>query len=276
MEQAQNLVDRYFESTARYWNEVYCERDLAGTIYQRRKEETLKWVSDLCLSPNSRVIDVGCGSGTTSVAIAGMGHSVWALDRVPAMLEQTRRHAEQGGVAEQVSPILGDVSALQFDDGSFDLTIALGLLPWVGDPVQALGEMLRVTKPNGHLILSSDNSRRLNYLLDPIENPLFAPLRRQVADWLRRAGLMRADGIIAVRMQSVGQFQTFLHAQNLQIVREATIGFGPFTFLRRSVIPARLGIRLHDKLQSLADSKFPLLSATGAHHLVLVKRRFAS
>src|SRR5690348_10672270 len=107
MEQAQHLVDRYFESTVRYWNEVYCERDLAGTIYQRRKEETLKWVADLLLPANSRIIDIGCGSGTTTVAIARMGHSVWALDRVSAMLEQTRRHANHGGVAEQVTPVLG-------------------------------------------------------------------------------------------------------------------------------------------------------------------------
>ena len=276
MEQAQHLVDRYFESTVRYWNEVYRERDLAGTIYQRRRETTLKWVADLRLSPNSRIIDVGCGSGTTSVAIAAMGHSVWALDRVPAMLEQTRRHAEQGGVAEQVAPVLGDASAMKFNDGSFDLTIALGLLPWVSDPIRALAEMLRVTKSDGHLILSSDNAHRLNYLLDPIENPVLAPVRRRLADWLRRAGLMRADGIIPVRMQSVSQFCRFLRAQNIEIARETTIGFGPFTFLRQSIVPDHLGIRLHEKLQSLADTKFPLLSASGTHHLVLVKRSFAS
>ena len=276
MEQAQHLVDRYFESTARYWNEVYCERDLAGTIYRRRKEETLEWVNDLPLPANSRIIDVGCGSGTTSVAIARMGHSVWALDRVPAMLEQTRRHAEHGGVAEQVTPVVGNVSALEFEDCTFDLTIALGLLPWISNPIQALQEMLRVTKSDGHLILSSDNSYRLNYLLDPIDNPVFAPVRRQFADWLRRAGLMRADGIIPVRMQSVSQFRHFLQARNLEVVRETTIGFGPFALLRQSIVPERLGIRLHDKLQSMADSKFPLLSASGAHHLVLVKRRAAS
>ena len=275
MERAQHLVDRYFESTVRYWNEVYHDRDLASTIYQRRREETLKWVADLRLPPNSRIIDVGCGSGVTSVAIAAMGHLVCALDRVPAMLGQTCHHAEQGGVAEQVTPMLGDVSALEFDDGSFDLTIANGLLPWVSDPLRALAEMLRVTKPNGHLILSSDNAHRLNYLLDPIENPMFAPLRRLLADWLRRAGLMRADGIVPVRMQSVSQFRKFLRGHNLEIVRETTIGFGPFTFLRQSIVSDRLGIRLHDKLQSLADTKFPLLSASGAHHLVLVKRRFA-
>lgn len=272
MEQAQQLVDRYFESTVRYWNEVYRERDLAGTIYQRRKEETLRWVTDLHLPAKSRIVDIGCGSGTTAVAIAEMGFPVCALDRVTAMLEQTRLHAEQAGVLEQVTPVLGDVSHLEFDDRTFDLTIALGLLPWVSDPILALREMLRITKPNGHLILSSDNSCRLNYLVDPVENPVVAPMRRQIAEWLRRKKLMRADGVIAVRMQSIRQFHRFLRAQDLQIVKAATIGFGPFTFLRQSMISDRLGIRLHNKLQSLADSKFPLLSATGAHHLVLAQR----
>jgi len=276
MEQAQQLVDRYFESTVGYWDDVYRERDLAATVYQRRKEDTLKWMANLHLPDDSRIIDIGCGTGTTAVAIARMGFSVCALDRVPAMLDQTRRHAQQGGVAGQVTPTLGDVSALKFDDGSFDLTIALGLLPWVSNPVRALGEMLRVTKSGGHLILSSDNSYRLNYLFDPIENPILAPVRKRVVESLRRAGLMRADGIVPVRMQSVSQFRRFLHAHNLQVVKETTIGFGPFTFLRQSIFPGGSAIRLHNKLQSLADSKFPLLSATGAHHLVLVRRRFTS
>jgi ubiquinone/menaquinone biosynthesis C-methylase UbiE len=270
--EAQQLVDRYFESTVGYWDEVYRECDLAGTIYQRRNEETLKWVAQLRLPPDSRIVDVGCGTGKTSIAVARMGFSVCALDRVPAMLEQTASQAAQAMLSAQIVPTLGDACALNFDSETFDLTIALGLLPWLNDAKLAFAEMLRVTKRNGHLILSSDNSHRLNYLLDPLENPLAVPLRRKIANWLRRANCLRNESAIPLRMHSVPQFRQFLREQNAEIVREATIGFGPFTFLRQPIVAARLGRRVHATLQSLADRSTPIVSAMGAHHLVLVRR----
>lgn len=275
MEQAQQLVDRYFESAVRYWDDVYQECDLAGTVYQRRKEETLKWVAELRLPSDARIIDVGCGTGRTAIAIARMGFSVCALDRVPAMLEQTRHHAAQAMVGAQILPKLGDVMNLEFENGSFDLTIALGLLPWVTDPEQALREMLRVTKPSQYLILSSDNSHRLNYLLDPVENPLAVPLRKRIAGWLRRLQLSN-DRPIPVRMQSVPEFRRFLRSEGLQILREATIGFGPFTLFRQPILSDRMGKHVHRTLQSLADRNKRLLSAVGAHHLVLARRLSAT
>ena len=272
MKQAQQLVDRYFESAVTYWDDVYRECDLAGTVYQRRKEETLKWVAALRLPADARIIDVGCGTGRTSVAIAQMGFSVCALDRVPAMLEQTQSHAAQAMVSGQITPTLGDVSTLDFEDQAFHLTIALGLLPWLSDPAHALREMLRVTRPDGYLILSSDNSHRLNYLLDPMENPIAVPLRKRMASLLRRAHLLQHEGAIPVRMISPAKFRHFLCAHDLQVLREATIGFGPFTFLRRPLFSDRMGTRVHRALQSLADRKAAVLAEMGAHHLVLVKR----
>ena len=271
MEQAQQLVDRYFESAVRYWDDVYREADLAGTVYQRRKEETLKWVADLQLPANAKIIDVGCGTGRTAVAIAQMGFSVCALDRVTAMLEQTQRHAAHAMVSSQVIPTLGDVSKLEFENNSFHLTVALGLLPWVSDPAQALKEMLRVTRRDGFLILSSDNSRRLNYLMDPIEHPIVTPLRRRVASLLRGARWLRRESTFPVRMFSPAQFRRFLRNHRVEILREATIGFGPFTFLRQPLLSDRLGIRLHETLQSMADRKTAMLFDKGAHHLILAK-----
>jgi ubiquinone/menaquinone biosynthesis C-methylase UbiE len=272
MEEAQQLVDRHFAASVNYWDGIYRKRNFAATVYQRRKEQTLSWVAQLGLSTDSRVIDVGCGTGRTAVALAQMGFHVCALDHVPAMLEQARRCADQAMVSELVIPTLGDVSALQFEDGTFTLTMALGLFPWVSDPAQALKEMLRVTKPGGYLILSSDNSWRLNYLLDPLEHPLAVPARRRLGGWLRRAHILPNDGAIAVRMQSVARFRRFLRAHDLEILKETTVGFGPFTFFRQPLFSDQMGIRLHHSLQSLADGRLPLLSAAGSHHIVLVRR----
>ncbi len=272
MEHAQRLVDTYFESAVTYWNDVYHERDLASTVYQRRNEETLKWVAGLNLAPSARVIDIGCGTGSTAVGLARMGFLVCALDRVPGMLEHTRKRAQHSLVAEQVTPMLGNVCALDFPDETFDLTLALGLLPWVSNPDLAVIEMIRVTKPGGRLILSNDNSWRLNYLLDPLENPIVVPFRRRVALRLRSLGLLHGNGSIAVRMHSVAQFDRFLRAHGLEVEKETTIGFGPFTFLRYPLFRDPTAIRLHQRFQTFGDRKMPLLRAMGAHHLVLVRR----
>ena len=54
--------------------------------------------------------------------------------------------------------------------------------------------------------------------------------------------------------------------------RSMTLGFGPFTLFRHTVIPEPLGIKLHYRLQFLADRNAPLFRSTGAHYIVLARK----
>jgi hypothetical protein len=51
-----------------------------------------------------------------------------------------------------------------------------------------------------------------------------------------------------------------------------TLGFGPFSLFRRTVLPESLGIALHHRLQRLAEQNVPLFRSTGAQYLVLSKK----
>ncbi|PKV88810.1 methyltransferase domain-containing protein [Streptomyces sp. TLI_146] len=102
------------------------------------------------LKPDARVLDIGCGPGTISADLAALvpdGH-VTAADAAPAIVEQARAYAEGRGQRNMAFAV-ADVHALDHPDGSFDVVHAHQVLQHVGDPVQALREMRRVTRPGG-------------------------------------------------------------------------------------------------------------------------------
>ena len=96
------------------------------------------------------LLDVGCGPGTITLDLAqavGSGRVV-GLDQVAAPLEGARAAAAARG-DERTTFEVGDVYALPFEDDSFDVTHAHQVLQHVADPVAALREMARVTRPGG-------------------------------------------------------------------------------------------------------------------------------
>jgi SAM-dependent methyltransferase len=59
-----------------------------------------------------------------------------------------------------------------FPESSFALVVALGVLPWVPALGEPLGEMMRVLRPGGHLIVTVDCLWQLRAALDPLRTPL--------------------------------------------------------------------------------------------------------
>ncbi len=102
------------------------------------------------LKPHMRILDVGCGPGTITADLAELvpQGEVIGLDTATGILEQARREAEGRGLGN-VSFTTGDVHALDYPDASFCVVHAHQVLQHVGDPVGALREMRRVTKPGG-------------------------------------------------------------------------------------------------------------------------------
>jgi len=94
------------------------------------------------------VLDVGCGTGTITagLAVAAAPGRLSAVDSSAEALEQAR--ATMSG-RDDVTYHLGDVHQLDFPDGAFDVVHAHQVLQHVADPVAALREMRRVTRPGG-------------------------------------------------------------------------------------------------------------------------------
>jgi cyclopropane fatty-acyl-phospholipid synthase-like methyltransferase len=89
----QKLVDLHFQSTVPDWEEIYSQQSVYATIYQERRTAALSLLEGLSLQAGSRILEVGCGPGLTTVAMASRGHTVFAIDTVQAMIDRTREAA---------------------------------------------------------------------------------------------------------------------------------------------------------------------------------------
>ena len=106
------------------------------------------------LAPDTRILDVGCGPGTITADLADRvpeGH-VTGIDTVPGVLDQARELARD---RDNLDFATGDVYALGYPDDAFCVVHAHQVLQHLGDPVGALMEMRRVTRPGG-LIAARD------------------------------------------------------------------------------------------------------------------------
>jgi len=100
-----------------------------------------------------RILDAGCGSGPLSAALRDRGAIVTGIDKSTGMLEQARRRL--GDDADLQVAELG--SPLPFPDDTFDDITASLVLHYLRDWGPALGELRRVLKPGGRLIVSVDH-----------------------------------------------------------------------------------------------------------------------
>jgi demethylmenaquinone methyltransferase / 2-methoxy-6-polyprenyl-1,4-benzoquinol methylase len=121
--------------------------------------------------PGQLVLDLAAGTGTSSRAFTAAGARCVACDFSLGMLRVGARRPTDAATAATAGLgfVAGDALALPFADGTFDaVTISFGLRN-VADTGQALGELLRVTRPGGKLVVCEFShlpARRLNDLYE--------------------------------------------------------------------------------------------------------------
>lgn len=133
-----------------------------------------------------RLLDVGCGPGTITTSLAQLlppGSTVTGLDYSPAVLASARAHAHSQGVTNVVFRE-GDVYALPFADGAFDVVHANQVVQHVADPVAAVREMRRVARADGGIVALREGDAQVWF---PDDEGPGAVLREWYALWLRMA-----------------------------------------------------------------------------------------
>lgn len=120
------------------------------------------------LSAVRRALDAGCGTGNFLLPLArrltGQGASLAGLDLSAGTLHVAWARAEAEGLP--VICQLGDVEALPFVGGTFDLVLANYMLYHVPDLDRAIGELRRVLRPGGTLLAATNGLRTMPELLE--------------------------------------------------------------------------------------------------------------
>src|SRR5580704_13007961 len=125
-------------------------------LIQDMRDEMWRWL-DKKFAPNSRLIDLGCGTGLDAVRMAHLGHRVMATDWSPQMVERTRYRAAREHVADEVRACAVGAHELrrlggdQAFDGAYSNFGALNCVPELTVVAQ---ECARLLKPGGALVFT--------------------------------------------------------------------------------------------------------------------------
>lgn len=121
-------------------------------------EATLKALSFIDkLTDNSRIADIGCGTGGQTMVLAGqLPGQITGLDLLPGFIHIFNRNARQLGLQERVKGIVGSMDALPFQPGELDLIWSEGAIYNIGFE-RGLHAWRQYLKPGGYIAVSESS-----------------------------------------------------------------------------------------------------------------------
>jgi SAM-dependent methyltransferase len=138
-----------------------------------------------------RVLEVGCGAGVDLARFAKGGASVVGVDLSSSAIDLARTNFEQQSLAGDFR--VADGEALPFEDNSFDLVFAHGVVQYTADPKRLVEECRRVLKPGGEAVFQVYN--RISWL--------------NALSKIMKVGLEHDDAPVLLKF-SIGEFTTLL------------------------------------------------------------------
>ena len=112
-------------------------------------------VKAIGVTPSLRVLDLGCGDGTTALPMARLGADVTGIDIARNLVEAGNKRAAAAGLT-RLKFQEGDACNLEgVPDHSFDLTISIFGAMFAPKPFDVAREMVRVTKPGGRVVMGN-------------------------------------------------------------------------------------------------------------------------
>ena len=197
---SQAEIGKFGALASRWWDPEGPQRALHELNPAR-----LAYVAQRARLGGTRVLDVGCGAGLLSEAMAREGARVVALDLAPELIDIARLHLLESGL--EVDYRLQSVEALAEEmPGAFDAITCMEMLEHVPDPASVLRACARLLKPGGKLFLSTLNRTPVAFAVAIVGAEYVAGVLpkgthdyksfirpSELAGWLRAAGLEIED-----------------------------------------------------------------------------------
>lgn len=133
-----------------FWDQVAGVYDLFVNVINRKTHTQLKKIVSELISSEDVILECACGTGLLSAVIAPKCRQLTATDFSGKMLMKAKKNCAD---FHNITFMEADITALSFPDKSFDKVVAGNVIHLLDQPLKALGELNRVCKDNGVLII---------------------------------------------------------------------------------------------------------------------------
>ncbi len=136
-------------------NKALWEKGDFTRIAESMRESGEKLVQNLGVTTGMKILDLGCGDGTTALPEARLGADVLGMDIAANLVEAGNRRAKAAGLANCKFQE-GDATDLRdLKDGAFDLVVSIFGAMFAPKPFDVAREMTRVTRPGGRIVMGN-------------------------------------------------------------------------------------------------------------------------
>ena len=139
-----------------FWDRVAGVYDIFVKRINRKTHKTLIQKTVRLFTSRDEVLECACGTGMLSAPVAGVCKHLTATDFSENMLKRARKNCRG---SNNISFMQADIINLPFDDSSFDKVMAANVIHLLDEPMKALGELRRVCKNGGQLIIPTYMNR---------------------------------------------------------------------------------------------------------------------
>ena len=133
-----------------FWDQVAGVYDVFVNVINRKTHKKLRQIVSALIEPGDDVLECACGTGLLSAVIAQKSGRLTATDFSKKMLKKAEKNC---AAYQNITFSKADITALAFPDCSFDKVVAGNVIHLLDNPLTALGELNRVCKDGGKLII---------------------------------------------------------------------------------------------------------------------------
>lgn len=258
-------IGEFFTQDAEYWSEVYerppTQTTRLGHTIVRRQQAVLRLVSERAGKSNLRILELGCGTGATLVAVGEFGHTMVGVDISTGMLSKTKDRI-RNQQNKNLFCCQADIEILPFQSNSFDLLMCIGVLQYLESFNSCVSEISRVLKDRGTAVVTLPNLLRLNNWLDPYYYTFLFPkflylkaLKGRMASKADAHEEFSSNVNFKNKRFVYGQLNDLFKSHKLLIHSTVAIGYTALTFWGKEFLSHSIAIRISDFFEEASKKR---------------------